>query len=289
MARNRSLLVFFTACFAASSSAFLFPSSINCSQKEITRKAASIDESTTTMTDETLGDDGKASPFWKIAPSTSFPEARPLTPELRKAMLENSHPEETQEELGMGLSVISDWKENWYTYESPPENPDLIDNDTGYAEYECDEIEGKVPDDLVGTLYRNGPGKFGVNEQRVQHVLDADALVYKIEFPPVEGSQKRKISFLSRFVMTAQFLEEQESQKFLYRGTFGTGPASELFDTRPKNGLNADPIEPTSLSKVFGGAFNTDIKNSANTQVIRSNQSFSVDLRYITNICFLSR
>jgi hypothetical protein len=208
--------------------------------------------------------------YWKIAPSPFHPEPRPLTPDLEKALNEQSHPTETQDELGRGVSILSDWRENWHTYESPPEDPDLIDPLTGYAEYECDAIEGTVPDDLVGTLYRNGPGKFGVNGERVQHVLDADALVYKIDFPPPVPPKEgpRKISFLSRFVMTEHFVEEQKNQKFLYRGTFGTGPSSEFFDARPKNGLNADPIEPTTISKVVGGAFNTDIKNSANTQIV---------------------
>ena len=208
--------------------------------------------------------------YWKIAPSTFYPLPRPLTPDLEKAMHEQSHPTETQDELGRGVSILKDWRENWHTYESPPDHPDLIDPRTGYAEYECDLIEGTVPDDLVGTLYRNGPGKFGVNDERVQHVLDADALVYKIDFPSTEEGDDgpRKISFLSRFVMTEHFVEEQKKQKFLYRGTFGTGPSSELFDARPRNGLNSDPIEPTNLSKVVGGAFNTDIKNSANTQIV---------------------
>jgi len=207
--------------------------------------------------------------YWKIAPSTFYPLPRPLTPDLEKALHEQSHPTETQDELGRGVSILKDWRENWHTYESPPDHPNLIDPQTGYAEYECDLIEGTVPDDLVGTLYRNGPGKFGVNSERVQHVLDADALVYKIDFPPPEeGDGPRTISFLSRFVMTEHFVEEQKKQKFLYRGTFGTGPSSEFFDARPKNGLNSDPIEPTNLSKVVGGAFNTDIKNSANTQIV---------------------
>ena len=110
-----------------------------------------------------------------------------------------------------------------------------------------------------------------MNGERVQHTLDADALVYKIEIPPPledGNSKQRKVKFLSRFVLTEHFEKERKANKFLYRGTFGTGPSSELFDSRPKLGLNEDPIEPSTLSKVIGGAFNTDIKNSANTQII---------------------
>lgn len=214
----------------------------------------------------------KETEFWKIAPSTFYPEPRPLSPELKEAMENNKHPEENQADLGRGVSILQDWRENWFTYESPKDDPDLINEETGYAEYECD-VEGEIPSDLVGTLYRNGPGKFGVNGERVQHTLDADALVYKIEIPsppPENGSaQERTVKFLSRFVLTEHFENERKAKKFLYRGTFGTGPSSEFFDSRPKQrGLNEDPIEPSPLSKVIGGAFNTDIKNSANTQII---------------------
>jgi all-trans-8'-apo-beta-carotenal 15,15'-oxygenase len=198
-----------------------------------------------------------------------FPTPRPLTPNLQEAMEANIHPEESLEELGKGVFITSDWREAWNTYESPPEDPDLIDPNTGYAEYEL-EVEGNVPDDLVGVLYRNGPGKFGVNGERVQHVLDADALVYQITFPAApEGpsSEQRKLLFRSRFVETEQFKKEQEAGRFLYRGTFGTGP-SAFFDSRPKKGLNSDPVPPSTLSKLVGSAFNVDIKNPANTQVI---------------------
>ncbi|KAL3935043.1 MAG: hypothetical protein SGBAC_009355 [Bacillariaceae sp.] len=208
-----------------------------------------------------------SSEFWRITSSTFHPQQRPLTSDLIEAMEMNTHPKESQEELGQGLSIESDWRENWYTYESPADDPDLIDDATGYSEYEC-EVEGNLPDELQGTLYRNGPGKFGVNGERVQHVLDADALVYKIDFPAPDTSGERKVKFLSRFVSTPQFEAEQKANKFLYRGTFGTGPSFEGLDSREKNGLNTDPEEPSILSKVVGGAFNTDIKNSANTQII---------------------
>jgi len=215
-----------------------------------------------------------SSKYWEIAPTNFHLGHRPLTFDLKRAVFEKTHPVETQDELGMGVSILSDWRENWYTYRSPPEDPSLIDPHSGYAEYDC-EVEGTIPNDLVGTLYRNGPGKFGVDGQRVQHVLDADALVYKMEFPKLDKGQPRTVSFLSRFVETEHFKQEQEQQKFLYRGTFGTGPSSgfidNLLDVRPKNNedrLDEDPVEPSTMSKVLGGAFNTNIKNPANTQIV---------------------
>jgi hypothetical protein len=89
-----------------------------------------------------------------------------LPPKLVEALKTGSHPIEEQSELGRGLFTSKDWRKAWYTYESPPHESDLINPKTGYAEYTIDEsmIDGKIPDDLVGCLYRNGPGKFGVGE-----------------------------------------------------------------------------------------------------------------------------
>jgi all-trans-8'-apo-beta-carotenal 15,15'-oxygenase len=203
--------------------------------------------------------------YWEIGATLIHPST-PLTSELERAMETNSHPEnESQNNLGRGVFVTADWRKAWNNYQSPPDNPTLIDPETGLAEYELDEIEGTVPQNLVGILYRNGPGRYGRGGQRVQHVLDADALIYRITFPSTTAD--RKFMFRSRFVETKAFQEERDADRFLYRGTFGTAPAA-FFDDRPKNGLNADPIEPSIMSKLVGSAFNIDIKNSANTQVI---------------------
>jgi all-trans-8'-apo-beta-carotenal 15,15'-oxygenase len=207
--------------------------------------------------------------YWEIGPTlTARPEPTPLTPELVKAMETRTHPIESQAELGRGVFVTADWRRAWSSYQSPPDNPTLIDPSTGYAEYDIEEIEGDVPQDLVGTLYRNGPGLFGRGEERTQHVLDADALVYSINFPPaVDIDSPRTFRFRSRFVETVAFNEERQVDQFLYRSTFGTGPAA-FFDKYPKNGLNGDPAQRSLLSRIVGMGGKVDIKNSANTQVI---------------------
>ncbi len=192
----------------------------------------------------------------------------PLTPKLVDAIENDMHPTEDQSELGRGLFITKDWREAWYTYESPPDDPDLINPTNGFAEYTIDEnmIDGKIPDDLVGCLYRNGPGKFGVGGDRVQHVLDADGLIIKVHFPPKDKNGERQFKFMSRFVETDAMKEEERANKFLYRSTFGTGPRG--FTEPPRDGLNNDPWETPLFSRVIGNAFKTDIKNSANTQVI---------------------
>lgn len=241
-------------------------------------------ESISTVSSKPDDDDGdddnknKDRKYWEIGPTLGSPSPRPLTTKLREAMESQTHPDEDLEnDLGRGVFITDDWRRAWSNYESPIDDPNLIDEETGCAEYEIDEIDGHVPDDIVGTLYRNGPGKFGRGNERVQHVLDADALVYSITFPKPKSLSNdndktspsaRKFTFRSRFVETKAFMEEREADKFLFRSTFGTGPTA-LFDDRPKNGLNSDPIEPSVLSKVFGGAFLAlNVKNPANTQVI---------------------
>ena len=216
--------------------------------------------------------------YWEVGPTLNNPNPTPLPPNLTEALQTNTHPIEPQSTLGNGLFITRDWRKAWHTYESPVDGPNtnLIDPKTGYAQYTIDEddIEGTVPDDLVGVLYRNGPGKFGVDGDRVQHVLDADGLVLQVTFPPPVAvadadagqKQKREFKFQSRFVETDAMKEEEAAKKFLYRGTFGTAPIG--FGQPPKNGLNADPWEPSSLAKMAGNAFKTNIKNSANTQVI---------------------
>jgi len=208
--------------------------------------------------------EGQSTEHWVIAPTLYKPESRPLTPELKQCMLNNEHPIELQDELGNGVFITDDWRRVYYTYE----REGLIDPDTGYAKYEA-EIEGVLPDDLVGTLYRNGPGKFGINGERVAHALDGDGLIFQIKIYPKNENGKRKVVCQSRFVETAGFQADLEAQRFTQRSTFGTciRGLPQLFPGEGK-GVNSDPSPQPILSKVFGNAFNTDIKNTANTQVI---------------------
>ena len=203
--------------------------------------------------------------FWQIGPTFSHQNGRPMSPRLRQALESNAHPIESQEELGNGIFITSDWRKSWWTYQSPPEDPTLIDAFDGYASYDIDDIDGTLPNDLQGTLYRNGPGKFGVNGQRVAHVFDADGLVVQIIIPPPSLSgNTRTVKVKSRFIETKAFQLERENNRFMLRGTFGTGPMGN----KQGLGVNQDPVEPSMLTKLVNRAFQLDIKNAANTQVI---------------------
>src|SRR5581483_10295085 len=95
-------------------------------------------------------------------------------------------------------------------------------NRTAGAEgaWELKRIEGKVPKDLNGTLYRVAPGQKEIFGVRLQHLFDGDAFVSRYSF------REGKVSLRARFVETPQRLEEIKAGRMLY-GEFGT-PAPPL-------------------------------------------------------------
>lgn len=88
-----------------------------------------------------------------------------------------------------------------------PRYQEFLDNwDRGFMEtqeepegYHLELVSGAVPPDIVGTLYRNGPGSFAVGGERLGHPYDGDALVLSLAF---DGSGR--VFFRSRFVVTAE-------------------------------------------------------------------------------------
>ena len=103
-------------------------------------------------------------------------------------------------------------------------------------------VEGEVPRELNGTLYRNGPGKYQRGATRYAHFLDGDGLVLSFDF----DVDKNKARARARFVRTEEFVEEEEADEVLYRGTFGTpkpgGVLRSLGDLRTKNLANTHVI-----------------------------------------------
>ena len=86
------------------------------------------------------------------------------------------------------------------------------------------EVEGTLPRDLVGTLWRNGPGNFDRGGVRFAHVLDGDGLIVRIS---LDGATNRA-SFKSRFVRTPSFEAEERADAILGRNVFGTQPEGWL-------------------------------------------------------------
>lgn len=76
-------------------------------------------------------------------------------------------------------------------------------------------VEGRLPRDLQGVFYRNGPGRFELGGERYHHWFDGDG------FAQAWQIREGKVSHLGKFVTTQKFVAEQKAGQFLYP-TFGT-------------------------------------------------------------------
>ncbi|KKJ01527.1 carotenoid oxygenase family protein [Prochlorothrix hollandica] len=128
-------------------------------------------------------------------------------------------------------SNLSYSREDWRRgYQSQPQE----------SSYWITEMEGTLPPDLQGTLFRNGPGLMDVKGQRIHHPFDGDGLIAQITF--AEG----RAHFRSRYVRTDGYVAEQKAGRILYRGVFGTqkpgGWLANFLDTRFKNIANTNVI-----------------------------------------------
>lgn len=107
-------------------------------------------------------------------------------------------------------------------------------------DYWIDDIEGEIPPELNGTLFRNGPGLLDINGQLFHHPFDGDGTICAIAF------QNGRARFRNKFVRTEGFLAEQAARKILYRGVFGTqkpgGWLANFLDLKQKNVANTNVI-----------------------------------------------
>jgi all-trans-8'-apo-beta-carotenal 15,15'-oxygenase len=71
-------------------------------------------------------------------------------------------------------------------------------------------LEGDLPDQLRGTLYRNGPGLFDRGGLRKRNLLDGDGMVQSFRF---DG---KGVRYRNRFVRTKKYLAEQQAGRFIY-------------------------------------------------------------------------
>ena len=71
-------------------------------------------------------------------------------------------------------------------------------------------VEGTLPRDLRGTLYRNGPGLFERDGYRKNHLLDGDGMIQAFDFSD-DG-----VRFRNRFVRTAKFVAEERAGAYKY-------------------------------------------------------------------------
>src|SRR6476659_9408511 len=75
-------------------------------------------------------------------------------------------------------------------------------------DYVVDEIEGRLPEGLAGTLYRNGPGKNEVGGTPYAHLFDGDAMLSQFTLDGHGGGRYR-----NRYVRTTHYLKERTADK----------------------------------------------------------------------------
>jgi carotenoid cleavage dioxygenase len=98
-------------------------------------------------------------------------------------------------------------------------NPDEHD-------FQIREVEGEIPRELSGTLYRNGPSQKTLPRQgyRALHFFDGDALIHAIRFE--DGAA----SYRSRYARTESF--EREQAESVYLGGLNV-PAERVLEDPP--------------------------------------------------------
>jgi len=108
------------------------------------------------------------------------------------------------------------------------------------------EVEGQLPRELRGTLFRNGPGLLEVYGTPLVHPIDGDGMVCSIKF------EDGKAHFRSAYVKTTGYVMEQKAKKLLFKGMMGTKPPATWNET-----------EDVMHTKMPGQTF----KNTSNTNV----------------------
>lgn len=88
--------------------------------------------------------------------------------------------------------------------------------------YTVDEVEGRLPAGLVGTLYRNGPGRNEVGGRPYAHLFDGDGLLSRFAF---DGKQ---VHYRNRYVRTTHYLAERAADKPVMRNYGQQRPGGPL-------------------------------------------------------------
>ena len=91
---------------------------------------------------------------------------------------------------------------------------------------------GRLPRELRGTLFRNGPARHERGGERYGHRWDGDGMVQQFRFSD-EG-----VTHLGRYVQTEKYVAECASDRFLVNG-FGT--TLQTFDQIPRSIETANP------------------------------------------------
>ncbi|WP_194814944.1 carotenoid oxygenase family protein [Nocardia sp. XZ_19_385] len=88
--------------------------------------------------------------------------------------------------------------------------------------YRVEQIDGTLPKDLTGTLYRIGPGKHRVGNTLLHSLFDGDGMVSQFV---LDGSSVR---YRNRYVRTRHFEHGRRSDRIRYRGVGTQIPGGPL-------------------------------------------------------------
>jgi all-trans-8'-apo-beta-carotenal 15,15'-oxygenase len=88
----------------------------------------------------------------------------------------------------------------------------IFDSLTDEQDYVVDQVEGRLPSALVGTLYRNGPGMNEVGGKPFAHLFDGHGMISQFA---LEGGRVR---YRNRFVRTRKYLAERNADRPQARG-----------------------------------------------------------------------
>ncbi len=84
-------------------------------------------------------------------------------------------------------------------------------------------VLGRIPRELNGVLFRNGPGRFELGGERAHHWFDGDGFAQRWQI------RDGRVGHLGKFVQTRRFVEESAAGRFLYP-SFGTSVRRRVLD-----------------------------------------------------------
>ncbi len=104
-------------------------------------------------------------------------------------------------------------------------------------------VLGRLPRDLSGVFYRNGPGRFELGGERYHHGFDGDGFAQR--WAIADG----KVAHRGRFVATHKFEQESRAGRFLY-SAFGTS-----IDRAPVRSNDVVNVANTNLLPFNGAVY----------------------------------
>ncbi len=135
----------------------------------------------------------------------------------------------------ISLADVASWKESFAA--ALEKKPWLLAFRTASADaFQADaDVSGRIPEELTGTFYRNGPARHEIGDFRYHHWFDGDGMIQAWRIAP-DG-----VSHASRMIATRKYLAETDAGRALYPGFASVPP-------NPKPVTSADQINVGNIS-----------------------------------------